>query len=50
MMDEHAIGMRTDERGHLTNDISRNYLSPEVKVPGVYFLRAHPEVGAAAMA
>lgn len=30
MTDEHAIGMRADERGHLTSDISRNYLSPEV--------------------
>jgi succinate-semialdehyde dehydrogenase / glutarate-semialdehyde dehydrogenase len=30
MTNEHAIGMRADERGHLTSDISRNYLSPAV--------------------
>ncbi len=30
MPNEHAIGMRADERGHLISDISRNYLPPEV--------------------
>ena len=30
MTDEHAIGMRVDERRHLTSDISRDYLPPEV--------------------
>lgn len=30
MPDEHAIGMRADEHGHLISDISRNYLPTEV--------------------
>ena len=30
MTNAHAIGMRADERGHLTSDISRNYLPPAV--------------------
>src|SRR5450756_940504 len=30
MTNGHAIGMRADERGHLTSDISRNYLPPEI--------------------